>query len=146
MKDMPELKWKNWSQYVDGQRSTWTVLITVVALLAFAGFEHGFFEALQGNRATGGFFIQAIGESIRWWQYGDEGAFTLVPNFLITGILAMLFAVATLVWAIVGVRRKRGGARSARTVRGPHPRGWRPRIRTLLPADLHLRVEAGQSL
>jgi hypothetical protein len=64
--------------------------LTVVALLAFAGFEHGLFEAMQGNRSTGGpGGIRAIGEDMMWWEHGSEDAFTLIPNFLVTGIAAM---------------------------------------------------------
>ncbi len=33
--------------------------------LAIAGLHHGFFEALQGNRATGGLLIASIGPEPR---------------------------------------------------------------------------------
>ena len=54
-----------------------------------SGLDHGFFEALQGNTATPGLIVQAIGPAQRMWIHGTEEAFTLVPNFLVTGILAM---------------------------------------------------------
>ena len=60
-------------------------------LLGLAGIvNHGLFEILQGNITTNGFYIEAIGENHRFWLYGTEGAFTLIHNFLITGIFAIL--------------------------------------------------------
>lgn len=76
-------------------------------LLAIAGFEHGFFEALQGNTATSGLIIQAIGKDMQWWKYGSEEAFTIIPNFLITGILAMLTSVVIMAWSIFLIHQKR---------------------------------------
>lgn len=75
-------------------RATLIVTLTFVALLAFAGFEHGLFEAMQGNRSTGGpGGIQAIGDDVKWWKYGGEDAITLIPNYLFTGIAAMAVSV-----------------------------------------------------
>lgn len=75
-------------------------------VLAIAGFEHGFFEALQGNIATDGLMIQAIGKDMQLWKYGSEEAFTLIPNFLVTGILAMLISVVIMVWSIFLIHQK----------------------------------------
>ncbi len=58
-------------------------------LLGAAGIvNHGIFEILQGNTKTPGIFIEAIGVSHRFWLHGTEGAVTVIPNFLITGIFA----------------------------------------------------------
>ncbi len=90
-------------------RATSIVTLTVVALLAFAGFEHGLFEALQGNRPTGApAGIQAIGDDIKWWEHGTEDAFTLVPSFLATGLAAMAVSVIIVIWALFFATRKRG--------------------------------------
>ena len=52
-------------------------------LLGMAGFlNHGIFEILQGNNPTNGLYIEAIGKQHRFWLYGTEGAFTLIPNLL----------------------------------------------------------------
>jgi len=66
----------------------------------FSGVNHGFFEVLQGNKPTDGLFIYAIGEAQRFWPLASEGAFTLIPNFLITGIASMLVGVAIMIWSI----------------------------------------------
>jgi hypothetical protein len=70
--------------------------------------SHGFFEILQGNAPTGGMFIAAIGEAQKMWPHGDEYAFSLIPNFLITGIAAMLVSLAIVVWSIGFAHRKYG--------------------------------------
>lgn len=52
--------------------------------------------------------IEAIGEAHRFWLYGSEGAFTLIPNFLITGICVMLVSLAIIVWSIWFIHKKYG--------------------------------------
>jgi len=76
-----------------------TIVATLGVIFGLGGMSHGFFEALQGNTATEGLIIDAIGEANRMWLYGNEPAFTIIPNFLITGILAMLVGAAAIVWS-----------------------------------------------
>jgi len=78
-------------------------------ILGVSGFNHGFFEALQGTAPTPGFIIQAIGEADRMWIHGTEEAFTLAPNFLIAGILSMTIGIFIIVWSIAFIKKK-GGA------------------------------------
>ncbi|MDX1413340.1 MAG: hypothetical protein R3293_04065 [Candidatus Promineifilaceae bacterium] len=66
----------------------------------FSSVNHGFFELLQGNKPTGSLIIQAIGEEQRFWPLGTEEAFTLIPNFMITGIASMVVGVAIIIWSI----------------------------------------------
>lgn len=73
-----------------------------------SGLDHGFFEVLQGNAATPGLFIQAIGPEQRMWIHGTEGAFTLIPNFLATGILSMIIGLLVVVWSIGFLHRPSG--------------------------------------
>jgi hypothetical protein len=81
---------------------------TVGFILGIAGANHGFFEALQGNRPTNGLIVHAIGEAHRMWVHGTEDAFTVVPNFLITGVLAMAVSLAIMVWSVGFVHKRRG--------------------------------------
>jgi len=83
-----------------------TVIATLLGMAGF--FNHGLFEILQGNKPTNGFYIEAIGESHRFWLYGTEGAFTLIPNYLVTGIFAMLVSCAIIIWAIKFIHKKHG--------------------------------------
>lgn len=78
----------------------------------FGGLEHGYFELLQGNASPESIMIESIGAPcVRdeiWHQC--EPAMTVLPNFLVTGILAMLLGLLTIVWAMAFVKRERGGA------------------------------------
>ncbi|NJO84462.1 MAG: hypothetical protein HC828_17950 [Blastochloris sp.] len=82
---------------------------TFGALAGLAGIEHGVGEILQGNRAPGGIVIESWPHSALFRILGGEPALTLVPNLLVTGILAVSVALALLVWAVAFVQRKRGG-------------------------------------
>ena len=80
-----------------------TIVLAVSGMLA-----HGFFEVLQGNKPTDGLIIQAIGPEQQMWLYGTEEAFSLVPNFLVTGLLAMGASLALIVWAAGFVHKRHG--------------------------------------
>jgi len=87
-------------------RATKTIVSTIGVMLGIAGLNHGIFEILQGNKPTSGMIIQAIGPELNLW--GTEEAFTIVPNFLATGILAILVSLAIMVWAVSFVHKKYG--------------------------------------
>jgi hypothetical protein len=75
------------------------------------GATHGVLEILQGSIAPRGVLIQAIGppcEMSEVW-HGCWPAVTLVPNYLVTGVLATVVSLAVLVWAALFVERKHGG-------------------------------------
>jgi hypothetical protein len=77
-------------------------------MLATTGLNHGIFEVLQGNTPTGGLVIPAIGEAQRMWVQGGEEAFTIIPNVLATGILAIAVSLAVAVWSVGFVHNKHG--------------------------------------
>lgn len=89
-------------------RATRIIISTIGTILGIAGIDHGFFETLQGNTPTDGLIIQAIGDIHQMWFYGTEEAFTIVPNFLITGILAILVSLAIMAWSVGFVHTKHG--------------------------------------
>lgn len=77
----------------------------------FGGLEHGYFEILQRNARPESIMIASMGapcvpEEI--WN-ACEPAMTIIPNFLVTGILAMVFGLVTIVWAVAFVKRQHGG-------------------------------------
>ena len=90
--------------------ATGTIVTILGILVGISGAIHGFFEVLQGYRSTDGFFIFAIGKDNGWtiWTEGSEGAFTLVQNFLVTGILAIIVGVVLAVWSVFCIKTKRG--------------------------------------
>jgi len=75
---------------------------TLGVLVGIGSIDHGLLECLQGSRPTPGLIVNALGAGYRWtvWKQGGEGAFTLIPNFLITGIVATLLGLLIIVWSV----------------------------------------------
>jgi len=82
---------------------------TFGAIMALAGIEHGIGEIYQGNVAPNGIMILSWPEAEFFRNVSGEPAMTVIPNLLITGILAVLVSLAMLVWVILFVHRKNGG-------------------------------------
>jgi hypothetical protein len=78
--------------------ATKIIVSTIGVILAIAGLDHGFFETLQGSNPTSGLIIKAISPEMKLW--GTEEAFTIVPNYLVTGLLAILISLAIIVWSV----------------------------------------------
>ncbi|MBN1149520.1 MAG: hypothetical protein JXA78_19825 [Anaerolineales bacterium] len=77
----------------------------------FGGVEHGIFEMLQGNIRPGGIMIASMGppcQPDRVWN-ACEPAMTIFPNFFVTGLLAIILGVVTMIWSLGFIQRKRGG-------------------------------------
>ena len=96
-------------------RNATRILATTIGVICgISGLEHGFFEALQGNvtpvirMVSGKPMIYAIGDANRFWQYGFEYAYTVIPNFLITGILAMIAGLLVITWSAGFIQKKIG--------------------------------------
>jgi hypothetical protein len=79
-------------------------VIGVVAGLI--GIYHGYNETLQGSVAPSGVFINAVGPPC---QGNCFPAMTLVPNFLLAGILTIIVAILVIVWSTAFVQKKNGG-------------------------------------
>jgi hypothetical protein len=90
-------------------RATRIVASTLGVLVGLAGIDHGIFEIMQGNVAPDSLMIAAIGPEQRFWEYGLETAFTIIPSFLISGILSILIGTLVVVWSAVYIDRKYGG-------------------------------------
>jgi hypothetical protein len=88
--------------------ATRVIVTTIGVILGFSGFNHGFFEFLQGNTPTDGLVIQAIGEAQRFWALGTEEAFTIIPNFLISGLLSMVLGLAIVIWSLWFIQTTHG--------------------------------------
>jgi hypothetical protein len=89
-------------------RATKTIVSSVGLILGLSGISHGIFEVLQGNAPTPGLIINAIGPDQIMWEHGGEGAFTILPTFLLTGILAILSGIAMIIWSLWFIDKKRG--------------------------------------
>src|SRR4030066_2554314 len=88
--------------------ATRVVASTLGAIVGLAGMEHGFFEILQGSAATSGLVIDAIGPAQKLWLGATEPALTVIPNFFVSGILAMIVGFLVTIWAVAFVQRKYG--------------------------------------
>jgi hypothetical protein len=88
--------------------------ITATVLGLFAGgasVEHGVYEILRGNLRPEGLMIASMGPPCQpeavW--HNCEPAMTILPNFLITGILAVTIGVFFMLWSLAFVQRRGGG-------------------------------------
>ncbi len=89
--------------------ATRIVASTVGAILGLSGIEHGVGEVLQGNVTPSAMVFPSWPGSDFFRVFNGEPAFSLVPNLLATGILAILVSMIVTVWAVLFIRRKYGG-------------------------------------
>ncbi|HDQ73923.1 MAG TPA: hypothetical protein ENN19_17775 [Chloroflexi bacterium] len=88
--------------------------ITVAFLGLYAGMlgiQHGIFEMLQGNTAPDGRLFNAIGPPCQTeaaW-HACFPAMSLIPNLLVTGIVAVIVGLAFMLWALFFIQRRHGG-------------------------------------
>jgi hypothetical protein len=95
--------------FVMGKNQATRITVAVLGILVgLAGIDHGFFETLQGNVRPDSVMIEAIGPVQRFWQYGTETALTIIPSFLISGILSIVIGVMVMIWALAFVHRRYG--------------------------------------
>jgi hypothetical protein len=73
-----------------------------------AGIVHGFFAMLQGNVTPSSIVINPIGPAQRLWPEAALHAISIVPNFFITGICAMIVGLLIVIWAGVFIDKKYG--------------------------------------
>jgi hypothetical protein len=78
-------------------------------IMGAAGIEHGIGEMLQGSAAPAGLMFPSWPNSAFFRIAAGEPAMSILPNLLVTGILATLFSLLFIVWAVTSVQRKNGG-------------------------------------
>ena len=92
-------------------RAVKTVALVFGLFAGGASIEHGIFEILQGPVRPEGIMIASMGlpcdPGLVW--NACEPAMTIIPNFLISGILSVVIGLITLVWSLAFLNRKRGG-------------------------------------
>jgi hypothetical protein len=85
------------------------VVASVIGIFGgFLGFEHGIGEILHGNVEVKPGVILAWEPGLPF-PFGVEPAMTIVPNYLVTGILAVLMGLIVMVWSGWFIRRKYAG-------------------------------------
>jgi hypothetical protein len=92
--------------------ATKTVAKWFCVTAGLAALEHGYFEILQGNVRPAGVMFPSWGADVcdpaRAW-HACEPAMSLLPNFMVIGILTILFSLAVIVWSGWFIQRKQGG-------------------------------------
>lgn len=90
--------------------ATRVIASTLGVLVGIGSIEHGLLECLQGFRPTHGLIVNALGPGYRWtvWTQGGEGACTLIPNFLVTGVVSSLLGALIIVWSLCHLQSRRG--------------------------------------
>jgi hypothetical protein len=94
------------------RKATRTVATFFGVIAGIAGIEHGVFEVLQGNARPESLMIASMGPPCvpeKVWN-ACEPAMTVIPNFLVTGSLAIIIGLAVVVWSAAFLQRKNGGA------------------------------------
>ena len=93
-------------------RKATRVVASLLGIFAgFGGPEHGYFEILQGHVRPDSLIIASMGppcDPEEVWNL-CEPAMTVIPSFLVTGILASVVGLITMIWAAAFVQRKSGG-------------------------------------
>lgn len=89
--------------------ATRIVVAAFGALVAMAGIEHGVGEILQGPVAPAGLTIESWPDTQAFAVFAGEPAMTVIPNLLLTGVLAVIVALGVGVWSVWFVERQHGG-------------------------------------
>jgi len=92
------------------RRATLIVAASIGVVAGVAGLEHGFFEMLQGSTPPASLMFASMGPPCVPAQTWDacEPAMTLVPNLLLTGVLAVLLSLLVIAWSMAFVQRQHG--------------------------------------
>ena len=105
----------NSSKPVAINKSTRNVVIAFALLCGLSGIIAGVFEIVQGNHPTDGLIISTIGPDFEMWKsytpsqlMDTYSALTLIPNFLVTGILAIMASLMVILWSIFRIHKKSG--------------------------------------
>ena len=90
------------------------VAASLVGMIAgVIGAQHGYYELLQRERPLNGPLFDAVSgtslSNLPTSQWTGWPAMTLVQDFRITGILAILVSLVVTAWSALFIRRKNGG-------------------------------------
>ena len=86
--------------------ATRVVASSIGIIGGLAGTVHGFFEILQGSAKPGNIVINAIGPAQQLWPEATLHAFTIIPNFFIAGVCAVIVGLLIAIWSGAFIDRK----------------------------------------
>ncbi|MGD9093570.1 MAG: hypothetical protein PVF74_12040, partial [Anaerolineales bacterium] len=92
-------------------RATRTTSGIIGVYAGLLGAVHGVYEILQGNAAPTRYLINAIGPpcQVELASHACFPALTLLPNFLISGILSVIIGLVIIFRSLAFVERDNGG-------------------------------------
>ncbi|MDD5082324.1 MAG: hypothetical protein PHU08_03005 [Dehalococcoidales bacterium] len=91
------------------RNATRAMVSTLGVIMGLGGIEHGIGEVLQGNTVPSGVVFPSWPDSAFFRVVAGEPAMSIIPNFLVTGILAILFSLVFTVWVTMFIHRRNGG-------------------------------------
>jgi hypothetical protein len=95
---------------VETKRSATRIVVSAFgALAALAGIEHGLGEFVQGWVAPSSLMIESWPDTAGFEVVSGEPAMTLIPNLAVSGVVAIVVALAVGIWAVRYIDRPRGG-------------------------------------
>lgn len=95
---------------VGTKRSATRIVVSAFgALVALAGIEHGVGALLQGSVAPPSLVFESWPDTAGFEVVSGEPAMTLIPNLAVSGVMAILVALAVGIWAIWFIDQPRGG-------------------------------------
>jgi len=105
-----------WLRLRDSDQSVRTsrVAASIIGVIAgFIGAQHGYYEILQREKALNGILFDAISgtsfSNLPTSQWTGWPAMSVIQNFLITGVFAILASLVVIAWSALFVQRKNGG-------------------------------------
>ncbi|HSI66176.1 MAG TPA: hypothetical protein VK947_02105 [Planococcus sp. (in: firmicutes)] len=108
-----ERVWLRLRHSYQAPRTTRVAASLIGGIAGFIGAEHGYYEILQRDKTLNGILYDAISgtsfSNLPTSQWTGWPAMTLIQNFLITGIIAILVSLVVMAWAALFVQRKNGG-------------------------------------
>lgn len=108
-----ETVWLRLSHPDQAARTSRIAASTIGVIAGFIGAQHGYYEVLARDRTLNEVLFDAVsGRSLSHEptsQWTGWPAMTLIRNFLVTGMLALLVSVVVMAWAALFVQRKNGG-------------------------------------
>lgn len=93
----------------DREGATRVAVAVLGTFAGLAGVEHGVGEILQGPAAPDGLFIMSWPDAAAMEILSGEPAMTLIPNLLVTGVLAVAVGLTVTAWSIWFAPRRYGG-------------------------------------
>ena len=86
------------------------ISVTAFGLLCgLTGMIAGIFEILQGNLPVETFKISTTGSAYSMFEHDTYLAYTLLGNYLLTGIVTIIVSLAVIIWSIFFIDWKYGG-------------------------------------